>query len=392
MAEFQKQFEIARWIAEDLAGILPEEERNALQEWLDASERHRALYHEIRKDFEQGRHALPYTREEVDAQLDKFYRLAHRKQRHRRGYIRWMGYAAAVVLVVGAIFFVNRQQRQALKPVPMAQSTGITIPKAKVQLVLSNGEEINLSGQREMVSRDGNVHIEKEANELSYVKQDSAHENEVRYNTLIVPRGGDFKVCLSDGTVIWLNSCTRLRYPTAFEGKMREVFLEGEAYFEVAKNAEMPFVVRTDNVSVCVLGTSFNVSAYEDDRNVTTTLASGSVEVLMPQGKRVISPDEQLIFNRQDGSFKCREVDASMYSAWKDGMFVFENETLERIMSRLQMWYDVEVFYSSDAAKNYRFTGDLRRYEDFSRIVRMIEEVAGVSIQINGNCIVIGTK
>lgn len=392
MAEFQKQFEIARWIAEDLAGVLSEENRHSLQEWLNASVRHVALYNEIRKDFSQGRHAVLYTRKEIDAQLDKFYRRNYWKQRCRKWGVRWIGYAAAVVLVVGIVFCVNRQGKQLWEPLPVVPATGITIPKANVQLVLSSGEEISMSDQEKLVPQDGNVRIEKLANGLSYKRQGFDSGNEVRYNTLIVPKGGDFKLCLSDGTVIWLNSCTQLRYPTAFSGKLREVFLEGEAYFEVAKNAEMPFFVRTDNVDVKVLGTSFNVSAYKDDKNVTTTLAQGSVEVLMPQGNRVIRPNEQLIFNRQNGCFDCRKVDASMYSAWKDGMFVFEDETLEHIMDRLRIWYDVEVFYASDEVREYRFSGDLKRYDDFSRIVRMLEEVAGVSIQISGNNIVIGTK
>ena len=393
MEELKKQFDIARWMAEDLAGTLPEEERSALREWLDASARHAALYAEIRRDFEAGRYGTPYSREEVEAQLERFYRRNRRDGRRMRRTLRWMGYAAAVVLVVGTIFYVNEWQEKVGEPRPLAKAEVVMIPKANARLILSTGEQVDLDGERDLTSEEENVQIERQADGLSYVKLDSVRPAEVRYNTLVVPRGGDFKVSLADGTVVWLNSCTQLRYPVEFTGGRREVFLDGEAYFEVAKDAGKPFIVRTKgDVAVRVLGTKFNVAAYEADESVTTTLAEGSVEVVMPREKRVISPDEQLIFDLRSGQFECREVDAAMYSAWKDGMFVFENETLERLMERLKMWYDVEVFYTSDIVRNYRFTGDLKRYEDFSRIVRLIEEVAGVSVRINGNCIIIGTK
>ena len=385
MTKYEEEFKVARWMAEDLAGTLPDEEKRALQEWIAASEGHAALYEEIRKDFKEGRRRRLYTREEVEMQLAKF----HRRNRNRKLWlIRRVGYAAAVVLVVGVAFCVSLYMKQPAEKMAAVEVT--SVPEAGAQLILSSGELVDLDDRQELAEE--NVRITRQHKELTYLNQDTVREREVRYNTLVIPRGGDFKVTLADGTIVWLNSCTRLRYPLDFKGDVREVFLEGEAYFEVAKDAKHPFVVRTADVDVRVLGTRFNLSAYEDDALVSTTLEEGSVEVSTPLGKQVIRPNEQLVFNVKEGKVDCRDVDASVYSAWKDGMFVFEDETLERIMKRLQMWYDVEVFFSSEDVKSCRFTGDLKRYDDFSRIVRMIEEVAGVSIQINGNCIIIGTK
>ena len=385
MTKYEEEFKVARWMAEDLAGMLPDEEKRALQEWIAASEGHAALYEEIRKDFKEGRRRRLYTREEVEMQLAKF----HRRNRNRKLWlIRRVGYAAAVVLVVGVAFCVSLYMKQPAEKMAAVEVT--SVPEAGAQLILSSGELVDLDDRQELAEE--NVRITRQHKELTYLNQDTVREREVRYNTLVIPRGGDFKVTLADGTIVWLNSCTRLRYPLDFKGDVREVFLEGEAYFEVAKDAKHPFVVRTADVDVRVLGTRFNLSAYEDDALVSTTLEEGSVEVSTPLGKQVIRPNEQLVFNVKEGKVDCRDVDASVYSAWKDGMFVFEDETLERIMKRLQMWYDVEVFFSSEDVKSCRFTGDLKRYDDFSRIVRMIEEVAGVSIQINGNCIIIGTK
>ena len=385
MTKYEEEFKVARWMAEDLAGMLPDEEKRALQEWIAASEGHAALYEEIRKDFKEGRRRRLYTREEVEMQLAKF----HRRNRNRKlCLIRRVGYAAAVVLVVGVAFCVSLYMKQPAEKMAAVEVT--SVPEAGAQLILSSGELVDLDDRQEFAEE--NVRITRQHKELTYLNQDTVREREVRYNTLVIPRGGDFKVTLADGTIVWLNSCTRLRYPLDFKGDVREVFLEGEAYFEVAKDAKHPFVVRTADVDVRVLGTRFNLSAYEDDALVSTTLEEGSVEVSTPLGKQVIRPNEQLVFNVKEGKVDCRDVDASVYSAWKDRMFIFEDETLERIMKRLQMWYDVEVFFSSEEVKSCRFTGDLKRYDDFSRIVRMIEEVAGVSIQINGNCIIIGTK
>ena len=385
MTKYEEEFKVARWMAEDLAGTLPDEEKRALQEWIAASEGHAALYEEIRKDFKEGRRRRLYTREEVEMQLAKF----HRRNRNRKLWlIRRVGYAAAVVLVVGVAFCVSLYMKQPAEKMAAVEVT--SVPEAGAQLILSSGELVDLDDRQEFAEE--NVRITRQYKELTYLNQDTVREREVRYNTLVIPRGGDFKVTLADGTIVWLNSCTRLRYPLDFKGDVREVFLEGEAYFEVAKDAKHPFVVRTADVDVRVLGTRFNLSAYEDDALVSTTLEEGSVEVSTPLGKQVIRPNEQLVFNVKEGKVDCRDVDASVYSAWKDRMFIFEDETLERIMKRLQMWYDVEVFFSSEDVKSCRFTGDLKRYDDFSRIVWMIEEVAGVSMQISGNNIVIGTK
>ena len=385
MTKYEEEFKVARWMAEDLAGTLPDEEKRALQEWIAASEGHAALYEEIRKDFKEGRRRRLYTREEVEMQLAKF----HRRNRNRKLWlIRRVGYAAAVVLVVGVAFCVSLYMKQPAEKMAAVEVT--SVPEAGAQLILSSGELVDLDDRQELAEE--NVRITRQHKELTYLNQDTVREREVRYNTLVIPRGGDFKVTLADGTIVWLNSCTRLRYPLDFKGDVREVFLEGEAYFEVAKDAKHPFVVRTADVDVRVLGTRFNLSAYEDDALVSTTLEEGSVEVSTPLGKQVIRPNEQLVFNVKEGKVDCRDVDASVYSAWKDGMFVFEDETLERIMKRLQMWYDVEVFWENPSLKEVTFSGRMRRYDDFSRVVEILEMTGNVRFDIRGSAIFIRGK
>ena len=389
MTAFKREFEIARRMAKALTGELTREEREQWEAWLGASAEHRALWDAIRAEARNGVPAWPYSREEVEGQLERFYRRMRRGRRRRL--MQWTGWAAAAVLVVGFGWWMwpRGEGRNVVRNVP---ERIVLLPGDGVELVLSTGERVDV--RKETATLEGNARYAAEEKALRYEGGADTVEGEmqVQYNTLIVPRGGDFKVELADGTMVWLNSCTRLRYPVDFKGDAREVWLEGEAYFEVARDEAHPFVVHAEEVGIRVLGTRFNVLAYEGEAEVATTLEEGSVAVVMPTGERVIRPDEQLVFDRESGEMAVREVDAGMYSAWKDGMFVFENETLERIMDRLRLWYDVEVFFSSEAVREVRFTGDLQRYEDFTPIVSMLEEVAGVDINVNGKCIIIGAK
>ncbi|WP_046405573.1 FecR family protein, partial [Odoribacter sp. N15.MGS-14] len=140
------------------------------------------------------------------------------------------------------------------------------------------------------------------------------------------------------------------------------------------------------------LGTKFNVASYDNDEQVTTTLAEGSVEVGDEKGSVRLKPEEQALFCKGDRSLRVQKVDVGMYLAWKDGKFIFEEQSLEQIMKQLQRWYEMSVFYTNEEVKQYTFSGDLKKYDDFDKIIRMLEEVSGIKISIKENCVVIGTK
>ena len=386
MSGIKESFDIARWIAEDLSGMLSEEEREMLQRWRDASGQNARLYEEIARGYTLGQGRGPYSREEVDRQLERFYR---RRTLRVRPWRRWMGYAATGLILLGvsvALHFHFQPEKQREMSVPPA----IKLAEGEVQLILDTGEQVNLHDLDSITQAEKHIRVERGKELLSYTGENNGQVKEVRFNTLVVPRGTEFKVQLADGTIAWVNSSTRLRYPVDFRGDTREVYLEGEADFEVAKDSLHPFIVRTEEVSVRVLGTRFNVSAYGMDHQVATTLEEGSVEVILPQGSEIIRPDQQLVFDKERKTYVCRDVDASVYSSWKSGKFIFENETLEYIMDRLKMWYDIQVVYRDDTVRYYRFTGGLAKYDDFTKIVRMLEEVAGVRIDIKENCVTIG--
>ena len=194
---------------------------------------------------------------------------------------------------------------------------------------------------------------------------------------------------LPDSSEIWLNAGTAIKYPEKFSKAQRLVYLDGEAYFSVRKDAAKPFIVETSQLSVKVLGTQFNVQAYPDDNKIETTLCEGSVNVTDGELGVTLTPSQQAVYSKVTQALTTRKVDVRLYTAWKEGLFVFENKPLEEIMNTLSRWYNINVFYSNQAVKSYHFTGDLERYGDFRKTLNMIEKSTVIRFVINGNNIMV---
>lgn len=197
-------------------------------------------------------------------------------------------------------------------------------------------------------------------------------------------------MALADGTVVYLNSATRLKYPVVFNEKERKVYLSGEAYFEVAKDAERPFLVEVANVEVKVYGTSFNVNSYREG-NVQTVLVEGSVgvKVLASGVESVIKPGQMAEFKQGNTGVEVREVDVTLYTDWKNGIFRFENQRLEDILTTLSNWYNVDVFYQTSSVKDLHFSGYMERYKEIDTILGAITLSTGVRFSIQGTTIVV---
>ncbi len=214
----------------------------------------------------------------------------------------------------------------------------------------------------------------------------------MKYNTLIIPRGGQFNLTLADGTRVWLNADSRLKYPTSFPGEERVVELTGEAYFEVKKNTQKPFKVLSGNQVVQVLGTSFNISSYQDDPITATTLVEGKVEVYLentPSEHQMLLPNQQSILVRSDNSLSQKEVDVKAFISWKDGWFYFKDKPLEAIMLDLSRWYDVSVQYEDQEAKKLPFTGEIRRYENLEDVLNLLEKTREVQFEMERRKVII---
>ena len=214
---------------------------------------------------------------------------------------------------------------------------------------------------------------------------------EMEYNTLRVPRGGEFELTLTDGTVITLNSDSEVRYPVKFSGEERRIYLSGEAFLDVAKDAKHPFIVAVGNSEIRVLGTSFNVQAYATEGKVFTTLVEGAVEMSSGNEKIKLNPGEQCVAD-STGILTKHKVDTELYTGWKEGKLIFREQTLETVMKTLARWYNIEVIFENPEAKKILFTGNVRRYDSFEKILKMLEVTGDTRFEVNGNKVSVKDK
>ncbi len=300
-----------------------------------------------------------------------------------------MRVAAVIVLLLGVgIFWIPSDTWDK----ESAQDHQITPGTNQAYLYLSNGKSVLLSRENRVLREDNGVSISVSAEggvHYNVEKKDSAARS--LFNRLVVPRGGEFMITLEDGTKVWLDAETELCYPTNFDAQNRVVYLKGEAYFEVAKMDGKPFVVEVDQMSVNVLGTKFNVNTREADV-VQTVLVEGSVKLKSKRKQILMEPNQKAEYYKDDDNWIVEEVDVSSYIAWKDGNFVFDNESLEHIMNKLSSWYDVDVFYTNADVKNVKLTGDMKRYKDIRELLYFFEKISDVKFLIKNRTVTISYK
>lgn len=259
----------------------------------------------------------------------------------------------------------------------------------KAILKLDDGTRINLEDSDEEILLQSGYLITKTKNgKLVYGENKSPNDDSkgVHYNTIETPKGGQYQVVLPDGTKVWLNAFSSLKFPTAFKGKERNVELIGEAYFEVAKNEKQPFIVNTGREIVRVLGTHFNINSYRDEKLSKTTLVEGKVKISLAvdsaeMNSLILNPGEQSINNSKRLEIITTDVQESL--AWKNGEFMFNNDDIESVMRKISRWYDVEVIYPQ-AIKNSRIWGSVSRFEDISEVLKTIELTGSIHFKVEG--------
>lgn len=380
----KKRLDIARLIAEELAGTIDERDRAVLTRWLDEDERHWKEYTNILESLKTGNEVWKDQERGRQIMESRWRTVKSHTIRKTVRWITWSKYAAVILLFVsmGIFWFVN-EKKQEVENVTVAK---IEHGSMKAQLVLANGRKVDLVPETNLqLEEEGGTRILTLDNMVKYSGMDSlvGQSAEVKYNTLIVPRGGEFSLELADGTRVWLNTESKLRYPVAFTGEERRVEMDGEVYFEVAKNREKPFVVTVNGVDIRVLGTSFNVSAYQED--VVTTLVTGKVQLKKGDEQVVLLPNQQAIWS--DDKFKVKQVDARNYVLWKEGIFYFEDVDLETILDDMARWYNVTIFYVNPTLKKMKFSVEIKRYKDINEILRRIEQTKRVKFEIKDRTI-----
>lgn len=299
---------------------------------------------------------------------------------------------AVFVLLFGAGILWMETEPESLKVVEKKADISIVPGKSQAVLFLSTGESVLLSRGKQEVREDHGASIVVNGDgEICYNAEKKDHEMSPVFNRLVVPRGGEYVVTLEDGTKVWLDAGTELRYPTNFNGKERTVYLQGEAFFDVARIEDKPFVVRVDRFSINVLGTKFNVNTRMKNI-VQTVLVEGRVRLKSNEKQVELIPNQKAEYHRESGKWTVEEVDVTPYIAWKDGNFVFDDESLEEIMNKLSFWYDVEVGYTNESIKSVRLSGDMKRYKDIRELLYFFERISDVKFIINGKNITVSYK
>ena len=299
--------------------------------------------------------------------------------------------ASATSLTLSILFFLNLQQNNS----PSISESAIQPGKSKATLILDGGQSYDLSQNKNFNFFSGVTQISNKGFKISYsndkTNNKTSFSDEI-YHTLEIPRGGEYFVELSDGTKIWINSDSKLKYPVEFVGQSRNIELIGEAYFEVTHYSEKPFIVTSGTQKVEVLGTSFNISSYERDSCIMTTLVEGRVKVensLQEKHNTHLRPNQQSILDKKTGSIKSQNVNVDEYVAWQSGWFRFNDKPISQIMVILARWYDLEVQFESENISNKHFSGGFKRYDSFDQARKIIEQTGEIKFEVKGKKVII---
>ena len=392
-------FEIARLIAREKIDVLSADESEVLQNWLAENDTNRKIYNKVHhgKDLINELNELKKFNEHKAFQ--KVEQIISKEEKHFKIFRfipNSIKYAAAIAAFILCMYLIISEISK-VRTDQFAQST-IVPGKQRAILITSKNQEIVLdSSDEKQIIKGELADIVNSGSTLSYNKIDSIEKSKIvtQYNTLITPHGSEYTLVLSDGTEVMLNSGSKLKYPVVFNNNSREVALEGEAFFKVTKSIKTPFVVKVDKVNVTVYGTSFNVTAYNNERLVQTTLIEGSVGVSLISSKDTeikIKPGQQHIYNRGSGNIETKEVNTEQFIAWTKGMFLFQNEPIENILSAMSRWYNFEFKFKDESLKLQRFTLSLGKYDSITKILEMISMSSNLKFSINGNSIIVSSE
>ncbi|MEG2276966.1 MAG: DUF4974 domain-containing protein [Odoribacter sp.] len=386
-------FKLAAILVKSFREELSPEERLKLDEWLQADDKNKKLYARMQQESwleEKMREALQI---ESVKECTAFIAQYKRQRRVRLQRIVFKSVAMVVLLFSlggGLLYLAHFKQIETT-----VVADRLPVSEKNAILVLGNGEKMILKETDPvMEKKQAGAVLNIVGKSLSYCQMPDTTVQTTEYNKLSIPRGGEYCLTLADGTGVWLNSESSLHYPVTFTGEKRIVYLEGEAYFKVAKNAQMPFVVVAGGTETEVLGTEFNLRAYPDETVISTTLVEGSV--LLRDTKKnhpiVLLPGEQGNVVKTNGLISKHPVDSYLYTAWKDGRLVFRSSRMEELLKELSRWYDVEVFYQNPEAREIRYTGDMCKTEHIDDLLKIIEGNGLVSFERSGRSLIVKIK
>ena len=385
--------EIDEWIDQYIQGDLSGADRAELIKWLEASPEHAKQFRKILKAEMRVSAAGKWQRlDQVQERVWKRITLTL-ENRRKRLYLWGMRVASMVVVLIGIIFVWQIQQKSTVEFVPVASVLQAESGSPKAILVMNTGETIELKkGETRRVANIFGVGVIQDSTGGVRFEDRGEMEEEIGKSTIVVPEKGEYFVVLGDGTKVWINSGSELEFPNRFCGDIREVKLKGEAYFEVASNPQKLFYVLAGETKVRVLGTAFNVLAYQDDLQTEVALLRGKVSFDVADKAYVLTPGEIATLDRESGKTIIRKGDVAAIVDWKAGRFNFEDMPLEKLTVKLSRWYGVTFIFDDEEAKKLRFSGAVTKYRTLDYMLGMIEKTTDVSFELKEDKVVVSLR
>ncbi len=390
----KKEFEIAKWIASAISGKISENTSLQLEEWQQQSSRNLSLFHKIIKKEnirQAGRQLHKYDKA---AAWDKISsQLPLPSKRTPSLLFKGIRYAALFLISAGCWLLYHTGETTVQPEITVSAQLNDTIITQGIILKLANGSLINLKDKEgEIKSKDDEIIATNADGMLSYHHLPSFGHPQPLSNELYVNRGETYQLELSDGTHVFLNSMSKLKYPSHFEEDKRIVELEGEAYFQVSPDTTRPFIIKAKDFDIEVTGTQFNVNAYPEDYRITTTLVEGSVRIESSryQVSSSLKANEQLRYDKLNRHQTLEKVDVSYATAWLENKIRFKDISLSELITVLKRWYDIEVIYESPEIKNLVFGCNINRQESIVQIIEVFEQTGKLNIYRSGKTLIIG--
>ncbi len=387
--ELKKHVLIVRLILRHLSGQLNAAEQRQLNDWVSRSDRNRDYFQKWCDETEQDRLLEKISAYDI---ANGWQAVLHRRNARKRR--RWTIAAASVIILIGGMGLLGYLQQPSSVPLPIGQETTIKPGKRIAHLLTASGETVNLDTLQQMelanlkISRQQGTFVLKNNNRTNKKSQPG-------YHCIDVPDGGEFSFKLPDGTDVFLNAGSCLRFPEYFSaGQERRIYLRGEAYFDVVRDTTSPFLICLEHTTVKVLGTSFNVTAYPEEEREVVTLVRGAVAMEQTAlGKELIlTPGKQGSYDNTRQTLTQQKVEVSYYTSWKDGIFAFYKQPFGQVMRTLSRWYLFEVHYADPALSTILYTGKIARHASIEEVLHTFELLDELRFDVQGKQITVSKK
>ncbi|HWV75114.1 MAG TPA: FecR domain-containing protein [Pseudosphingobacterium sp.] len=365
---------------------LSDDEEYEIRQWREASDKNRLLFEQLTDEQSVRPSVEKMQQYDAEPAIGRWKtHIAIQKRQNKR---RYYAFAASIALLlsIGIIWNDNRQRFDAV------MEADITPGRNKAHLILADGSVLSLDSLPPGATTDkAGIQITKTANgkvSCSYLQTNADIYSTPTYNTISTPLGGEYQIVLPDGSNVWLNANSSLRFPSRFPEKKRVVELLGEAYFEIAAKANAPFVVSTTKQTIQVLGTKFNIRAYKEDKMIRTTLLEGSVQVHTASHKQLIQPGQEARTYFNDDNLEVVSGDVNEAVAWKNGYFIFNDESIVDIMTKVSRWYNVDVVYEGNVKRKI-FAGTFSKKKSLRKLLESFASTEQISYKIEGRRVTI---